>query len=228
MTDEFENKKQIKETDLGDSSAPDFGALKLLEEKPVAVNAESAKSLGSLLGQIELTDGKAGKESMADFKAGSILETYEDVNRPLSRTENLLSQSLESAINSKKGIDQIQNVLATLMENPRSVDRVLSNLRDRISQQNPLNSLSWEQGRDNNGQSFLRLHLDQRNHWGKNAGGTEVTIGSDGRNSSAYRKEWNSPPTSMSPDEGLRQFQRSPYQEPYYNKIPFKSTAVKI
>jgi hypothetical protein len=130
------------------------------------------------------------------------LETFEKFRetkeRPLTRTEQLLSNTVRNALYSGDAKSVVE-ALAALNENPASVRRVLSNLRQELG--GPGMSIRWETGTNDEDAPFTRLTLDLQ----LRTGGTTVTIGSDGMQTATtwnYRIPGGDRPISA--DEALR------------------------
>lgn len=117
----------------------------------------------------------------------------------LSRTERMLLNGVDDAIRSGD-LKSAQDMLAAVAENPASVKRVMEALRQRL--QDDLTSVSWEQGQDNKGNAFVRLHIHQRDDHSKSSPSTSVMIGSDGTHT-AQRRERMQKPTEMNASDAL-------------------------
>lgn len=100
---------------------------------------------------------------------------------PLNRTERMILDSMQDAI-ALGNVEKIQNTLATLAENPQSVNRVLDAVRTQMKKENWQNAVGWEQGIDSSGHSFIWLNLEHFDELAKTSGYTRLTIGSDGQN----------------------------------------------
>jgi hypothetical protein len=209
MTQEIDDKFVAKENDrTAADAASAFNSVELLQGNAAAAATNASREahgIKDVVGKLEITDNSS-VNSKEIFEKGSYgFKNQLEKFMPLTRTENLILNNLDSAIRSGK-LEGVQDMLRTLAENPRSIDRVLSELNTRLGKENALNSASWEQGRDNNGNEFVRLHLNHRDDYSKSAGGTEVTIGSDGRNSATYRKQWDSPAAQVEPSSQMWMF----------------------
>ncbi len=226
MTIENENNKDVVLNDL--TNSPPDTALNVMELFNNSSQLKDSKVLDpSLVGKLEFTDSKlpanekitnvielvSGFEKKMEM-TGKIPENLEKAIN-LTGTEKLLLDKMNESIKTGN-IDQVQDMLRTLAENPKSVDRVLTVLNRTMQQENFLNSARWEQGRDNRGNEFIRLHLNHNDSASKSSGGTEVTIGSDGRNSAVYRGSWDSKPSPENPGKALQLFM--PTREPYIKR----------
>lgn len=180
----------------GSPSAPDT------QDKPTPHVKEQQE--GSGIGDMVNRIMKGEKPLLPSDRIGNLGDIIREMKEaPLSRTEQLLLRNASDAI--KTGdVKDIQEMLQTLAENPQSVDRVLRALRDQTKYPN---SLSWEKGTDSDGKDFVRLRMTHMNDFSKSSGHTEVTIGSDGRNSATHRDWYNSPDQPISAEQGLRNYQ---------------------
>lgn len=142
---------------------------------------------------------------------------FRDPEAMLSRTERLLLNQLSGALKSGD-LKSVQDGLATIAENPAAVKAVMTALKARLENSNPLNSVRWETGTDNRGNNFVRLHIDQRHDASKSSGSTSVMVGSDGTHSASRTKRWDSPSTPVAPGEALADVT----QPAWRNLKPFK------
>lgn len=166
----------------------------------------------------EIKDGRRSEqENKPEFLIGNIKPENIKIE-PLNKTETMILNNMQDAIRSGS-VDNVKEMLSILNENPRSVDRVLQELKTRMEAENHLNEVDWEQGTDNQGRSFIRLNMGHRDSYSKSSGGTDLTIGSDGRCSASYRGYWNSPAKPTDPESALREFallQPKPYESKPY------------
>lgn len=215
MSDELESKVPVEtEEHAAGDTAHGLNALELLGGAATtgAVAGAAAAADGKIVkdfGKLELTD-KTVAGAMSELlkhgdELGNKFEKYFEPKEMLSRTERLMLSGMQDAIRSGD-MGKVQEMLETLAENPKSVDRVLRALNKEMQDENGLNSASWEQGKDSNGNSFVRLRLNNRNDWSKSSGSTEVTIGSDGRHSAQYTKTFMSPATQVDPGMNMGLF----------------------
>lgn len=227
MTNEVDNKKpeQVENETQAKDASSGINSLELLQQGSGAAAAHAAadsisNSAKDLIGKLEIT-GKLNDKSetvkkLEDFMNGK--EVFEKF-RPLSALENQVLGGMEKAVSSGN-VDSIRESLQALRDlgklDPKSVDRVMQEFADRMSKENPLNSASWERGKDSNGTEFLRLRLNHQDSFSKSSGGTEVTIGSDGRHSASYRDTFNSPATPMSPEKAMYEFSPKRYYKPEF------------
>jgi hypothetical protein len=223
MVDEIENKKvavdDVKETG---EIKPTISALELLggAAAAAATQVEGKAFPKDLVGKLEIT-GKEYGDKLKDLLGDKAINQIKD--RPLTKTEQLILNNMESAIKSGS-LDKVQDMLSTLAENPKAVDRVLRELNNRMQKDNWLNSARWEQGTDSNGNSFVRLHLNHTDSASKSSGGTEITIGSDGRHSATRRELWNSPAEYVDPAKAMHIFSQKEQFLPYYENSQYKKS----
>lgn len=200
-----------EEADLGDEAA---AAGKLLDESEdaeggaAAAVAAAAQALGE--GVAEGLGAAAGKETINKQelinkleRIGKLENNMKDPEAMLSKTERLLLNNLHGALKSGD-MKSVQDMLATIAENPKAVASVMNAMKARLEGSNPLNHVSWEQGKDNNGNAFVRLTIDQNHSASKSSGSTRVMIGSDGTNVASSNKTWDSPRTNIDPADALR------------------------
>jgi hypothetical protein len=229
MTNEVENKAVVKDSQnmAEDASRQTFNAIDLLKEqansKSEIKSGASEASARDVLGNLEIQGIKTG-DKLEDWIGKKILDSKFEV---LNKTETMILNGVQDAIRSGS-VDKVQDMLAALSENPKSVDRVLRALKDQMESESSLNQVNWEQGKDNNGNEFVRLHLYRADSNSKSAGGTELTIGSDGRNSATFRDRWDSPAKPMSPDAAINEFANPKlrdyrdYIDPYIKPYPIE------
>jgi hypothetical protein len=207
MTNEIDAKAAVNK--VSDSAAEamshqafdSFDILKFQPNVKDEIGKTSAKQIDSnVLGKLEILNHS---ESKMDWSNN--IKQLDSKLEPLNKTETMIMNSMQDAIRSGS-LAQAQEMLATLAENPKSVDRVMQALKHQMESENPLNSVNWEQGQDNHGNNFVRLNLYHADSFSKSAGGTELTIGSDGRNSATYRGRWDSPAKPMDAETALQEF----------------------
>jgi hypothetical protein len=210
MTNDVDYKAVVKESgenavaeDAGKAAAA-FNSVDILKSqlngKDEIKGTASASVAKDLLGKLDIEDKLGNKlEDWGKFK------NFEKQEQPLNKTETMLLNNMRDAIRSG-GVEKVQEMLGALSENPKSVDRVLRALKAQMEKDNPLSSVNWETGRDNNGNEFVRLNMYQANDYSKSAGGTTLTIGSDGRNSATYNHRYDSPTKPMDVNDALRSF----------------------
>lgn len=168
----------------------------------------AAEALGE--GVAEGLGAAAGKETINKQelinkleRIGKLENNMKDPEAMLSRTERMLLNNLHGALKSGD-MKSVQDMLATIAENPKTVASVMNAMKARLEGSNPLNHVSWEQGKDNNGNAFVRLTIDQNHSASKSSGSTRVMIGSDGTNVASSNKTWDSPRTNIDPADALR------------------------
>jgi hypothetical protein len=163
-----------------------------------AIPSTAAEAATAASGKHPVADA-AEKEKIKDVQAGK-MKPVEKI--PLTRTETILANSLHTAL-SNSNVQSIQDNLGALSEqNQQSRDRILSHLRDRLSDASlGQTQLAWEQGTNSANGSFVRITLS---NFDRASRGTEVTIGSDGRNSATYTAKFGQTPRPVTPEEGLR------------------------
>ncbi len=227
MADEINNKKTEKTEKIGgDFTKEEAGALqRMLEDSVPNVSFADRAAQGVTEGKQSYSDkvpqsqtlDKQGFSDKLDMK--DIYGKFEKAEPILSKTERLLLNGLQKAVDSGD-VSSVQEMLGALSENPASLKRVMSSLQKQMESRDPLTSVGWESGTDNNGNAFVRMHLYQRNDFSKSAGGTDVTIGSDGRNSAQYRKRWDSLPSQMDPADALQNISGAPNRRFLDNDVP--------
>jgi hypothetical protein len=239
MSDEIEKKVPVETEEKAESTpATGMNALELLSGAASTGAAAGAaagaagEKIGKDFGKLEITDEKNGIGKLRDLlnngeriegaldRLGNKLEPKE---LPLSRTENLMLNGMRDAIRSGS-VEKVQEMLQALAENPKSVDRVMRELNKQLKDQDPLNSASWETGKDSNGNSFVRLRLNHTNDWSKSSGSTEVTIGSDGRHSANYTKRWDSTPVPVNPADNMYHFNPKWQHIPQFERETYKKS----
>lgn len=239
MSDEIETKVPVEKEEkaTSESAANGLSALDLLSGAVTGAAAGAAAAdggkIGKDFGKLEITDNRtAGSLRDLITNQGERIENsleqlgrkLENKELPLSRTERLVMNGVRDAIRSGD-MSKVQDMLQALNENPKSVDRILGALNKEMQAENPLNSMSWEQGKDSNGNSFVRLRLNHQNDFSKSSGSTEVTIGSDGRNSAVYTKRWDSQPIQVDPSSNMHHFGRQKeHFLPHYDSPTYKGT----
>ncbi len=131
-----------------------------------------------------------------DYKGGKLEKQTE---RPLSRIEQMITKGLLQSARSGD-LEGVKEMLATLNESPKSVDAVLNQVRESLSNSGSRANVGWERGTDDSGNSFVRMHLTT---YDKRAGeSTRVTLGSDGTEN-AYIKPFKGPAQSVDAKETL-------------------------
>jgi hypothetical protein len=177
---------------------------------PATATAADSARLQQFLGKVTIdqlseahgiTQGEHIQRAMRDAndgrdQFGKLMKVEKD--RPLTRTETFLSNNLLKAI-SDGDSKSVQDVLGVLSENPGSVDRVMRHIREQMTAKGN-RAVNWEQGRDDQGNAFVRMHLRNYNDLG---GGTQLTIGSDGTESASYRKYKGGPSQQLSTEEAF-------------------------
>ncbi|MBY0547505.1 MAG: hypothetical protein K2W95_09450 [Candidatus Obscuribacterales bacterium] len=165
-----------------------------------AAAARAAEGHGAVGG---IAEGLSEKEVINKLEKIGSLENLKNPEALLNRTERMLLNQLHGAL--KAGdMKSVQEMLATIAENPKSVASVMNAMKARLESSNPLNHVRWEQGKDSDGNSFVRLHIDQTHSHSKSSGSTRVMIGSDGTNTASSNKTWDSPRRNVDPAEALR------------------------
>lgn len=208
--DEEELVEEAGEETEGDEEGEDLGdedaaAGRLLDESEDAAEGGAAAAAAEALanGVAEGLGAAAGKEMIGKLERIGKLENFKDPEAILSRTERMLLNQLHGAL--KAGdMKSVQDMLATIAENPKAVAGVMNAMKARLEGSNHLNHVSWEQGKDNNGNAFVRLTIDQNHSNSKSSGSTRVMIGSDGTNVASKNKTWDSPRTNVEPADALR------------------------
>lgn len=89
-------------------------------------------------------------------------------------TVNRFEQALE-----KGDLKTMQSLLTDLSKTPDSIRRVMEAIKANI-EKDPSTRARWETGTDFNGNTFIRLHVEQRQQLGR-GGSVEATISSDGK-----------------------------------------------
>lgn len=201
----------------GDLVDEDAAGGKLLDESEDAAEGGAAAAAAAALaeggaaaaaealanGAPEGLGAAAGKELIGKLERIGKLENLKDPEAMLSKTERLLLNQLHGAIKSGD-MKSVQDMLATIAENPKAVASVMNAMKARLEGSNSLNHVRWEQGKDNNGNAFVRLHIEQNHSNSKSSGSTSVMIGSDGTHTASKNKTWDSPRHNIDPAEALR------------------------
>lgn len=171
---------------------------------------DNGSSISEHLGKLSIHNDK-----LEGLKSGTLDNFSEKMRKyePLSKLENMILDNVSDAIRNGQ-LEKIQDALGALNENPKMVDRVLQALKERMESEDPRNSVNWEQGHDNNGRNFVRLNLYHRNDDSKSSGGTELTVGSDGRTSATYTDRWDSLPQTIKPQEAAQAFREQRWIDP--------------
>ena len=203
-----------EEGELSDDAA---GAAKILAEAAAARAANTAQGAsgaeaaaanavrnGAALSGVAEAIRENAAEAHTEkpiHKEGKLVNSAEAL---LSRTERLLLNSLSGALKSGD-IKSVQEMLATVAEsNPKAQKAIMNAIKERLEISNPLNTVRWETGTDNNGQAFVRLHIDQRHSYSKSSGSTQVMVGSDGVHSASSTKRWDSQSNQLNPGDALQ------------------------
>jgi hypothetical protein len=228
MANEVENKYIAREDDRQSAASESVQKLNSVDLlKPQANSTDDARFnfkddiSQKLVGKLEITDNRLpGKLEISDSKLPGKdgFEASGEKFKPLNKTETMILNSMQDAIRSGS-VEKVQDMLSTLSENPQSVNRVLQELKSRLEAENFLNHVNWEQGHDNNGNPFVRLNMYHADNASKSSGGTDLTIGSDGRNSASYRGRWDSAAKPVDLQTALGSMARS---EDYRDAYPVK------
>ncbi|MBX9687611.1 MAG: hypothetical protein K2X27_12970 [Candidatus Obscuribacterales bacterium] len=200
MSDEFDKKQTVDEIDFpkpeekeGDGN---LNPIELFKGGYRPGDKQNTINPDKELGRLEIIDEINPKLPILEAK-----------EIPLNRTENLLLNNMRNAVNAGS-VEQVQDMLNTLAENPGSIDRVLRAFKAEMEDGKwNTNRVSWEQGKDNNGKEFIRLRLSKEDDPIKPRSSSEVTIGSDGRHSASYQSyKFGARPQAQDPEETLGLF----------------------
>lgn len=200
---EYDEKEAVKTEDISEEAGEGAESAAASEkmageaassaEKVGVAAGQSSSSVAEQLGKLELVNGANGVKDAAGLKelsgnkdVNAIKDAFEKFGEKklnpeafLSRTEKLILDNLYGAV--KEGdMKKVEEMLATLNENPKMQKQVMDALTSRLAGMGV--SAGYEQGKDQNGNPFLRLHMSGstgRGEWGS------VTVGSDGRNSAS-------------------------------------------
>lgn len=168
---------------------------------------------------------QTANQELEQIKEVDIKEMLRKELPPLSRTENLLLRGLTSEVKNAD-LQGTQEMLSTLAENPAAAARVLDRFKQQTEAANYLRHVSYVIGKDSNGQPFIQLSISQRDHAGKSAPYSTVTMDNQGQ-ARASRSEvpWK-PAYSVDPATTFNDMidrARPPKIAPYYSEeAPYK------
>lgn len=154
------------------------------------------------------TDRNLGKlEIVDDMNSRRAIDKMPET---LNRTETMILSNLQDAIRSVS-VDRVQDMLKTLAENPHSADRVLQALKSQMEDKQT--QVNWVRGADNQGNSIIRLDMKYTSPYPAQTAdgrivncGTDLSIGTDGRNSATEINKERPEGVPVNPQDALHLF----------------------
>ncbi len=208
--DEFDYvaKEQGEKEDEGSATDAAESAKKLLQDS-ATVSGGLASGIAEAIGRAQKpgdnNQSQGDRSTLKELLNNSVEKMRISPEAFLSKTERLLLNNLDNAIH-KGDLEGVQESLAAIAENPKSVKAIMASIKERMERANPQNGVKWETGTDSNGQSFVRLHItNYESTNGKFSNYTNVMIGSDGTHAASFTRTWDSSnPRQIDPAAALR------------------------
>lgn len=138
-------------------------------------------------------DIEAGK---VDLEPKEAAPAHEEFDKPegdgnkierLSRVEKLIVKGFIDAVRGRDA-NGIQDMLQTILENPKSMDKILRAARAEIQELAPSMQVGWETGSTDDGRAFVRMKFDRLDT--KSGPFTHLTIGDIGPYSADHRNHF--------------------------------------
>ncbi len=199
MVEQFtapEDFSQVAEGQASEKTAkPVFNEITSKDIKDVfdQVAAAAGNALESLLPKISLEDKVGTLKDAKAFKCPpelkdpkELLAKLDKIEKPLTKFENKMLGNLRDSLRNGD-LDATQKLLQNLAANPMSAARVLGQLQRKLENENPLRSVGWSMGKDDNGKVSINMKVSERVGAGTNAV-TIVSMDSNGNARAQYSK----------------------------------------